>query len=366
MNIVGLMSGTSLDGLDVSLCRFEPVGLDGVGVKWQLLAAETYPYDKAWSGRLASLDAASAYDYALAHVQLGHYFGQRVKQFLADHPLPVDAIASHGHTIFHQPQLLLTSQIGDGSAIAAETGLPVVSNFRALDVAFGGQGAPLVPIGDRLLFSDYDACLNLGGFSNISFDDADGIRRAFDISPCNFALNALARRLNLAYDRDGMLAASGRVEKSLLAYLDGLEYYRRSIPKSLGKEWYLSDFKPLVDASEASVADLLRTVVEHIARQIAAVLGERGCRTLLVTGGGARNTFLMSRIAALSPQCRVTVPEADIVDYKEAIIFALLGYLRLLGRSNCLASVTGASCDVCGGDIAGYNPPDPQIFKYIL
>ena len=351
MNIIGLMSGTSLDGLDVALCCFESAASDGSGIRWQLLAAETYPYDDEWTLRLASLDAASAYDYALTHVQLGHYFGQRVQQFLSEHPLPVDAIASHGHTVFHQPHLLLTSQIGDGNAIAAETTLPVVNNFRALDVALGGQGAPLVPVGDRLLFPDYEACLNLGGFSNISFDDTDGVRRAFDISPCNFALNALARRVGVAYDRDGMLAASGNVNESLLAQMDALEYYRRPIPKSLGKEWYISDFEPLISTSDIPVSDLLRTVVEHVARQVATVLEERHIHSLLATGGGARNTFLMSRIAALSPHCRVSVPESDIVDYKEAIIFALLGYLRLTGQVNTYASVTGASVDSCGGEV---------------
>ena len=348
MNIIGLMSGTSLDGLDVALCSFEQ---DASALRWQLLAAETYAYDDEWTRRLSLLDAASAYDYALTHVQLGHYFGQRVNQFLAAHPLPVDALASHGHTIFHQPQLLLTSQIGDGNAIAAETALPVVSNFRALDVALGGQGAPLVPVGDRLLFPDYEACLNLGGFSNISFEDGAGLRRAFDISPCNFALNALARRTGVAYDRDGLLAASGRVDEVLLAQMDALEYYRRPLPKSLGKEWYLASFAPLLDNAGVGVADLLRTVVEHVARQVAKVLEERHIHSLLVTGGGARNSFLMSRIAALSPHCRVSVPESDIVDYKEAIIFALLGYLCLTGQVNAYASVTGASSDSSGGEV---------------
>lgn len=348
MNIIGLMSGTSLDGLDVALCRFEK---SDAALRWQLLAAETYPYDDEWTRRLSSLDTASAYDYALTHVQLGRYFGQRVNQFLSAHPLPVDAIASHGHTIFHQPHLSLTSQIGDGNAIAAETALPVVSNFRALDVALGGQGAPLVPVGDRLLFPDYEACLNLGGFSNISFDDAAGLRRAFDISPCNFALNALARRVGKSYDRDGLLAASGTVDGTLLAQMDALEYYRRPLPKSLGKEWYISDFEPLIAKSDVAVPDLLRTVVEHVARQVATVLEERHIHSLLATGGGARNTFLMSRIAALSPHCRVSVPESNIVDYKEAIIFALLGYLRLTGQVNTYASVTGASSDSCGGEV---------------
>lgn len=351
MNIIGLMSGTSLDGLDVALCHFEPAADSRSPLRWQLLAADTYAYPSDWVERLSGLDTASAYDYALTHVQLGHYIGQRVNQFLAAHPLPVDAIASHGHTIFHQPHLLLTSQIGDGNAIAAETALPVVSNFRALDVALGGQGAPLVPVGDRLLFSEYEACLNLGGFSNISFDDAAGLRRAFDISPCNFALNALARRVGKAYDRDGFLAASGSIDEALLAQMDALEYYRRPLPKSLGKEWYLASFAPLLEKAEMGVPDLLRTVVEHVARQISTVLEDRHIRSLLVTGGGARNTFLMSRIAALSPHCQVLVPEANIVDYKEAIIFALLGYLRLTGQVNTYASVTGASSDSCGGEV---------------
>lgn len=351
MNIIGLMSGTSLDGLDVALCRFDQVASDVPALRWQLLAAETYPYDEGWTSCLSSLDTASAYDYALTHVRLGHYFGQRVNQFLSAHPLPVDAIASHGHTIFHQPQLLLTSQIGDGNAIAAETALPVVCNFRMLDVALGGQGAPLVPVGDRLLFPDYEACLNLGGFSNISYEDAGGLRRAFDISPCNFALNALARRVGEAYDRNGLLAASGSVDETLLAELDALEYYHRPLPKSLGKEWYLASFAPLLENARIGVPDLLCTVVEHIARQVSMVLKDRCIHSLLVTGGGARNTFLMSRIAALTPRCQVTVPEPDIVDCKEAVIFALLGYLRLTGQVNTYASVTGSSSDSCGGEV---------------
>lgn len=372
MNIIGLMSGTSLDGLDVALCRF---GSSGAELSWELLAAETYPYDDNWTQRLASLDTASAYDYVWTHVRLGHYFGEKVRFFRREHAFPVDAIASHGHTIFHRPmgyslsekngvecesigggmpKCGMTAQIGDGNAIFAETMLPVVSNFRALDVAFGGQGAPLVPIGDRLLFPDYEACLNLGGFSNISYDDAMGIRRAFDISPCNFALNALSHRVGAAFDRDGLLAATGVVNEVLLNDLDALEYYHRPLPKSLGKEWFLSSFSPLLEASADTVPNLLRTVVEHIARQVSFVVKESGVQSMLVTGGGAHNAYLISRITALLPDCSVMVPSRQVVDYKEAIIFALLGYLRLQGQSNCLASVTGASMDVCGGDVVGW------------
>ena len=213
MYIIGLMSGTSLDGLDLAYCNINHSG-------FELLAADTYPYSADWIKCLSSLENSSAYQYALANVRLGHYIGQMVNRFRLEHPGPVDAIASHGHTIFHQPDLALTTQIGDGDAIAAETNLPVVFNFRNLDVALGGQGAPLVPIGDRLLFSKYDACLNLGGISNISYESPSRRRVAFDICPCNMALNRLAARLGLDYDPDGAHARRGTTHTCLLARLD--------------------------------------------------------------------------------------------------------------------------------------------------
>ena len=208
MYIIGLMSGTSLDGLDVAYCEINENG-------FKLLAAETYPYSADWVKVLSSLEKASAYEYALVDVRLGHYLGQMVNRFRLEHPGPCDAVASHGHTIFHQPKLRLTTQIGDGDAIAAETGLPVVFNFRNLDVAMGGQGAPLVPIGDQILFGEYDACLNLGGFCNISYQTPDKSRVAFDICPCNMALNRLAARLGLEYDPDGENARRGAFNHKL-------------------------------------------------------------------------------------------------------------------------------------------------------
>lgn len=346
MFVIGLMSGTSLDGLDLAYCEI----YEQPALKYRLLAAETYPYSRQWVERLSSIERASAFDYALANVDLGRYFGECVNRFRASHPGPVDLIASHGHTVFHQPQLRLTTQIGDGDAIAAETGLPVVFNFRTLDVALGGQGAPLVPIGDRMLFSDYDACLNLGGFCNISYDD-HSIRRAFDIAPCNMALNDLARKCGLPYDRDGLMASRGSLDVAVLQRMNELEYYSRPAPKSLGKEWYLDHFSPLT--ANLDPASMLRTTVEHIAQQVARVVGSHPLHTLLVTGGGAKNVFLVSRIAALLPNCRVSVPDVQVVDYKEAIVFALLGYLRIKERPNCLASVTGASRDNCGGQLSG-------------
>lgn len=345
MNIIGLMSGTSLDGLDIALCRIDKTS----SFSYRILAAETVPYSTEWRQCLATLEQASAYDYALADVRLGHYFGSCVNSFLQRHPAEVHLIASHGHTVFHQPHLGLTTQIGSGDAIAAQTGLPVACNFRTLDVALGGQGAPLVPIGDKLLFHNYDACLNLGGFSNISFEQ-HGQRIAFDVAPCNMALNLLARRVGKSYDDCGKEARKGRVVPQKLNAMNALPYYALPAPKSLGKEWFVACFEPLL-SSEESTHDLLCTVVEHIAQQVANVVNVNKIESLLITGGGAHNLFLVERIEALCSHSHITVPDAVVVDYKEALVFALLGYLRWHGHTNCLASVTGARHDNCGGSL---------------
>lgn len=350
MKILGLMSGTSLDGIDLALCDIDEHG-------YKILAAETMPYSGEWRQRLSTLENASAYEYALANVELGHLFGQKINAFLQGKECP-EAIASHGHTIFHQPQRGLTTQIGDGDAIAAETGLPVVSNFRTLDVALGGQGAPLVPIGDELLFGEYDACLNLGGIANISYR-TDGARVAYDVSPCNIALNRLAAMLGYPYDDQGANARNGEVHTCLLHNLDALDYYTLTGPKSLGKEWFLSQFWPLVKEftgfvpSLSKARDALATVTSHIAIQIARVVECQQIKSLLVTGGGAWNTYLLEIIGKYCPDVEITVPDALIVNYKEALIFALLGYLRLTGKVNTLASVTGAKFDSVGGSLSG-------------
>ncbi len=354
MRILGLMSGTSLDGIDLALCDINESG-------YSVVAAETMPYYEEWRKRLSTLEHASAYEYALANVELGHLFGRTINSFLLKHNLETDAVASHGHTIFHQPHLGLTTQIGDGDAIAAETGLPVVSNFRTLDVALGGQGAPLVPIGDEMLFGQYDACLNLGGIANISYR-ADGKRVAFDICPCNMALNRLAALLGYPYDKGGVNARGGQVHTCLLHELDALQYYATVGPKSLGKEWFVDQFWPLVKAfigvvpSLSKVRDALATVSAHIAMQIGRVLEAHGIDTLLVTGGGAWNSYLIEQIGEYRPSTAITVPDELTVNYKEAIIFALLGYLRLTGKVNTLASVTGAKCDSVGGVLSGMMP----------
>lgn len=348
MIILGLMSGTSLDGIDLALCDID-------GKYYSLLAADTVPYPSEWQQRLRTLEHATALEYAKANIELGHLFGKTINEFIKDKNIQIDAIASHGHTIFHQPGLGLTTQIGDGDAIAAETGLPVVSNFRTLDVALGGQGAPLVPIGDELLFSNYEACLNLGGIANISYR-SDNKRIAYDICPCNMALNHLAARLGLDYDPEGENAQHGQIDHRLLSVLDSIEYYRLEPPKSLGKEWFVDQFWPPVEQSPLPVPDLLATITHHIAGQIARVVEEQHISTLLITGGGAHNRHLIDSLHTFEPSVEITIPDKQIINYKEAIIFAFLGYLRLTRQVNTLASVTGARCDSIGGNISGLLP----------
>ncbi len=375
------MSGTSLDGLDVAYCEFIRPGdriaqhehfekqqrlyeqhyghflqLNGKDLFCNVYAATTYTYPASWRERLANIHKASAWDYALTDVELGHFFGKKVADFVSSHYGTVDLIASHGHTVFHQPEKGITTQIGSGNALSAETGLPVVCNFRALDVALGGQGAPLVPLGDRLLFGEYDACLNLGGIANISYE-TNGRRQAFDVSPCNMALNFLAQREGQEYDCDGALARCGNVDKALLTVLQDLPYYRQPLPKTLGKEWFEEQLQPLLDASSLSTVDLLCTLSEHIALQLAQVLRQASLRHIIVTGGGAYNHHLIERLRALVPQCKIIVPHKMLIEFKEAILFALLGFLRMEGNTNVLHSVTGARCNSVTGDLIGHALP---------
>ena len=345
---IGLMSGTSLDGLDIAYCRFDYTD------KWnfELLASHTYPYPAEWKEKLSRLEQKSAWEYAKANVDLGHYFGRKVNEFKQQYRVEkLDFVSSHGHTIFHRPDIGITTQIGDIDSIAAETVNLVVGNFRTFDVALGGQGAPLVPIGDKLLFADHDGCLNLGGFSNISFHK-NGKRLAFDISPCNMILNLLANQMGMDYDRDGLVARGGTRVEDLFAKLNSLEYYSRKAPKSLGKEWLVEELLPLIP-SHIPTADLLRTTTEHIGYQIAKVINDEKLSNVMITGGGALNTFLIECISYHCPHTKVVIPSKEVINYKEAIIFAFLGVLRISGGNNCLSSVTGAKADNCGGNISG-------------
>jgi anhydro-N-acetylmuramic acid kinase len=340
------MSGTSLDGVDVAYCVFMP---KSTKLFYQIVAAETYGYNDEWKQRLSGLANSSAMTFCQTHTDYGHYLGGIIRTFIHENHLHPDFIASHGHTIFHQPENRMTVQIGHGAAIAAETGLPVINDFRSLDVAHGGQGAPIVPIGDKLLFKKFNYCLNLGGFANIS-SDINGERIAYDICPCNTVLNGLANKSGLPFDRDGQLARSGSLNKYLLKKLNDLPYYSEKPPKSLGMEWVSRQILPLINHPNQNVPNILRTFTEHIAQQVVKSTHADKDKKIFVTGGGAYNIFLIERITELSDH-KILIPDKKIIDYKEALIFAFLGILRMEQQPNCLKSVTGANKNSSGGAI---------------
>jgi anhydro-N-acetylmuramic acid kinase len=347
MNILGIMSGTSLDGLDLALCRFEGEERDW---NWEIRTAETIPYNDYWIQQLRSAHGMSGMDLHYLHQEFGQFMAIESGSFLADAGWPVDLIASHGHTVFHQPESSFTLQIGDPQAIAVASGIRTVGDFRKLDILLGGQGAPLVPVGDEYLFGQYDYCLNLGGIANVSYR-RDGKRLARDICPANLILNHLSTELDLPYDRNGDAGRSGNLCEGLLEKLDALPYYRMEGPASLGREWFESEFLACFDAFRIPVTDALRTSYEHIAGMISASLRENA--TVLVTGGGTHNAFLIELIRGQSG-AEIIVPPDRVVDFKEALIFAFLGMLRIHGKINCFSSVTGAAKDSCCGVI--YNP----------
>jgi anhydro-N-acetylmuramic acid kinase len=355
--VIGLMSGSSLDGLDIVFAEIH----ENAG-KWsyEIKAAECYGYPAEWKEKLQGATAASALDYQLLHTEYGHYLGQEINRFIEEKDLhyQVGLIASHGHTSFHIPAKKMTAQLGDGAAIAAETRSPVVSDLRALDLAFGGQGAPIVPIGEKLLLSEYSMFLNLGGIANISFNRPGGYI-AFDICPANRVLNLIAATVKQEYDEGGKMAASGKVHEELLEKLNGLDYYRASFPKSLANSFGTNEVFPLVNAYGLPPQDALRTFVEHIVIQISKAMEQQsrptdaGSRQLLVTGGGAFNTFVINRLTeALKPlNIEVVVPDENLVQYKEALVMALIGVLRWRQEYNVLSSVTGAERDSIGGAV---------------
>lgn len=343
--VLGLMSGTSLDGLDIAACRFE---WDHSLLKWnhQIISADTIPYNAQWQSRLQHATSISAVDFVQLHAEYGLYLGEQVNAFVNKHQLTVDAIASHGHTIFHEPHKHIHFQIGNGAYIAAKTGLVTVSDFRTQDIALGGQGAPLVPIGDQLLFSDVNACLNLGGFANISFD-VDGNRMAFDVAPCNIVLNRLAQQFDMPYDEDGKLARSGSFIPAFFEALNQLEYYQLASPKSLGYEWVEKHIVPIIEQQAAPTVDVLHTFCVHVAHQLALSIPKGN--SVLATGGGVFNGFLLGQIKERVPG--LIIPDVNTIQFKEALIFAFLGLLKLRGEINVLKSVTGSSINHCSGAV---------------
>jgi len=344
--VIGLMSGTSLDGVDIAACEYT---LENG--KWSYLIhyCQTYPYSIEWKEKLATLQHSNALDFSLVNMEYGHFLGKLTNEFIRATNFHGDFIASHGHTIFHQPERGLTVQIGAGGAIAAETGLPVVCDFRSMDVALNGQGAPLVPIGDHMLFSDFDACLNLGGFANISLV-SEGNRIAFDICPVNIVLNTLSGILGLNYDPGGHYARNGSPEAVLLSSLNKLAYYSQSYPKSLGREWAENEFFPLLQNDSIPVNDLLSTVCEHVAIQVNRSLACYDQAKVLFTGGGTHNHYLMEKIREMGNHSWI-IPTRELIDFKEALVFGFLGVLRWNGECNILKSVTGSKVNHSGGSI---------------
>ena len=342
LKILGLMSGTSMDGLDLALCDFSQ---QNNSVSFKLLASETVLYEPVWKERLQNAFEASAEQYFKLHSLYGEFIAEKVNVFLKNNSQTANYIASHGHTIFHRPQLGFTTQMGCGATIAAKTGIDTVCDFRSLDVALNGQGAPLVPIGDRDLFPESESCLNIGGIANISFTK-NGKTSAFDICIANMALNYLTESIGKAYDDGGALAASGKSNGELLQQLLDLNTQQQS----LGREWFEQHFLPVLNSSTILLNDKLATCLEYMVFHISSVFKQENLNSVLITGGGAYNTFFTERLKT-NYSGSINIPEDKIIQFKEAIIFAYLGYLRVNENSNTLSSVTKASRDSVGGCI---------------
>ncbi len=341
---IGLMSGSSLDGLDIALVRFNE---EGNKYHFQIMEAETLPYPEYWTKQLSEAFHKQPEDLVQLDKEYGKYLGEQVLAFARKHNAKPDFVASHGHTIFHRPEEHYTLQIGDGQELARACGFTVINDFRSEDVSKGGQGAPLVPIGDKLLFGDYEMCLNIGGIANISYDE-NGKRIAYDLCIANQALIYLAQLKGMDYDKDGELARNGEVDHSLLKKLNNLPFFLQDPPKSLGREFFETYQKDLL--KDLSVEDMLATFVEHVALQIALPISWLPKGKIFCTGGGARNKYLIERLQARTKH-EVVVPDKLIIDYKEALVFALLGLLRMEGKTNVLSSVTGAESDSCSGNV---------------
>lgn len=346
---LGLMSGSSLDGLDIAWCRFRIEG--GALAEWSCLAAETVPIPLVWKERLRGLPSGSARELALAHAHFGHFLGEACLAFMRRHECKPGFVASHGHTIFHWPHERATTQIGDGAAIAALTGVKTICDFRTTDVALSGQGAPLAPLADKHLFPGYDFYLNIGGIANVSFFQ-DGKWTGFDIGPANQVFNELAAEAGLSYDKNGEIAARGKVNAALLARVDALPYFSQAPPKSLDNGWIREEVLPLYKDQSVPLPDRLSTAVEHLAMQAARDLKSAG--RMLATGGGACNAWLIGRLKQhLGQKVEIVVPGPETVEFKEAALMALMGAFRLAGLPNCLAEVTGAEKDSSSGAIYG-------------
>jgi anhydro-N-acetylmuramic acid kinase len=348
-NIIGVMSGTSLDGIDLAYITFKKENH-----KWafDIHQAETIPYSEDWVLQLKNGIHLGTFPLAKLNHDYTLLLADVIQNFINKYQIQnIDAVCSHGHTIKHEPDKGFTLQIGNLSLLAEIIKRNVVCDFRVQDVALGGQGAPLVPIGDELLFSQYDFCLNLGGFSNVSFNK-DGQRIAFDICPINTVLNHLANQLDLPYDKGGEIAKRGQVHLDLLKELNTIEYYQKQPPKSLGVEFLSEVFYPILNKYQMTIPDLMRTCVAHFSDQLAYALNKPNTQ-VICTGGGAYHQFLIHELQLKIPETVLYIPDDNLIQFKEALIFGFLGVLRLREEVNVLASVTGATKDHSSGVIFG-------------
>ncbi|MDA3883432.1 MAG: anhydro-N-acetylmuramic acid kinase [Bacteroidales bacterium] len=339
--LIGTMSGTSLDGLDICAVTFQDT-------HYSIVQTKTIEYPKALQKKLALAHTLSGKDLAQLSVDYGIFCGKEIHTFGKTYSIHAEYAISHGHTVFHTPKTGVSLQIGSGSHISKHSKLNVIYNLRNMDIAHGGQGAPLVPIGDEYLFPEYDYCLNIGGFANVSTRDKDK-RIAWDICGANIILNHYSQKAHKQYDKNGELGSRGTIQTNLLNKLNSLPYFSKSYPKSLGREWIEESILPIINQYNYSLADILRTIYEHIAIQIGDTLSKSASKTLC-TGGGCHNAFLIDLIQKYSSS-NLIIPTPELINFKEALIFAYLGYLRINNLPNCLASVTGASQDTCGGEL---------------
>lgn len=356
-HVIGLLSGSSMDGTDLAWLKFDVDLHDPkILVDWSILDAKTIPYSESWADRLRNLPVASAKDLVVADTELGHYYGALIRSFIqgVSYDGKPDLVSSHGHTIFHFPHLKSTTQIGDGAAIVSETEIDTVTQLRSVDVAFGAQGAPLAPLGDRYLFPGYTYYLNLGGIANIT-TLLDGKLIAFDICTCNQIFNGLARLIGKEYDHNGAIAASGQVNPMLLDILRQDPYLNLPFPKSLDNTW--SQKHQVIPAIQFddTIENKMCTGVEFVAIELANActslipIKNETKKTIFVTGGGAFNSYLISRMKNYCPDIEFILPLSQIIEFKEVSFIALAGLWRLLNLPNLFASVTGAPKDTVNG-----------------
>lgn len=350
--VLGLMSGTSLDGLDIAYCHLWQTTENNWDFK--IFKGETIPYSTTLKSKLKNGILLSEDEHSELDITYGKWLGKQAKAFIQKNSLEVDFIASHGHTSHHRPEDGYTFQLGSGQELANTSNQKVVCDFRTLDVKNGGQGAPLVPIGDELLFSEYEFCLNLGGISNISFKKND-LRIAYDIGLANMPLNYITQKINLEYDEGGKLAASGKVDEALHTQLDELAYYKLPFPKSTGYEWFTEKIIPLIENSGSSTEDLLHTFIHHNCTKIALAINSNQANSnskILVCGGGALNDFFISTLKEkLNSLAKVVIPSKQLINFKEALVFSLMGVLRVRNEINIMSSVTGSRKDASSGVI---------------